>query len=109
MFIIFVRELGPNLSLANLTLPWKMATPLSHVFAKQFLDLTLLHIDTQLLFLHCHAAIYVPASGCKTDQPPHHTLQICFESHPNVNICPVFYLKAYLHCTKPFGKILNGS
>ena len=34
---------------------------------------------------------------------------IRIESHTNVNLCPVFYLKAYLRCTEPFRKKPDGS
>ena len=36
--------------------------------------------------------------------PGHRPPQVCIESHFNVNLCPVFYLKAYLRHTKPFKK-----
>ena len=68
-------------------------------------DLTLLCIDNQHLFLQHNAAIFaifIPMSGGKTDYPGHLPSQICIESHSNVNLCPVFYLKVYLRCTKPF-------
>ena len=69
-----------------------------------FSDLTLLCTDNQHLFLQHHAAIFIPMSDSKTDQlgllPP----QICTESHSNVNLCPVFYLKAYLRHTEAFRK-----
>ena len=47
-------------------------------------------------------------SGGKTDHPGH-LLSFCIESHSNVNLCPVFYLKAYLRCTEPFRKKPDGS
>ena len=31
------------------------------------------------------------------------------ESYTNINLCPVFYLKAYLRCTEPFSKKPDGS
>ena len=43
-----------------------------------------------------------PMSGGKTDHPGHLLPHICMESHTNVNLCPVFYLKAYLRHTEPF-------
>ena len=42
------------------------------------------------------------------DQLGHTHLQLHIESHSNVNLCPVFYLKAYLHHTKLWKK-LEGS
>ena len=42
------------------------------------------------------------------DQPGHLRPQIHIESHLNVNLCPVFYLKAYLKHTEPFRKKLDG-
>ena len=43
------------------------------------------------------------------DQLGHLLSQIHIECHSNVNICPVFYLKASLCYTKPFRKKLDGS
>ena len=40
--------------------------------------------------------------GDKTDCPGHLPPQVCIESHSSVNLCPVFYLKAYLRCTESF-------
>ena len=36
-------------------------------------------------------------------------VQIHIESHSNVNLCPVFYLKAYLRHTESFRKKPDGS
>ena len=58
--------------------------------AKHSSDLTLLCLDNQCLFLHHHAAIFIPMSGGKTDQPGHLPPQICIESHPSVKLCNVF-------------------
>ena len=79
----------------------KTATVLAVGTAKHCSDLTLLSIDNQYLFLQCHAAIFLPMSGGKTGCPSHLLSQIHIESHTNVNVCPVFYLKAYLRCTEP--------
>ena len=40
--------------------------------------------------------LFFSASGGKTNQPDHPTLQTHFESHSNVNVCPGCYLKVYL-------------
>ena len=56
-----------------------------------------------------NAAIFVPLSGGKTDRPGHLPPWIRIESHSNVNLCPVFYLKAYLRCTESFRKKPDGS
>ena len=45
----------------------------------------------------------------KTDYLGHCPTQIGIESHCNVNLHPVFYLKAYLRCTEPFRKKSDGS
>ena len=58
--------------------------------------MSLLSIDNEHLFLQHHAAIFIPASGGKMDQLGHLPPQIYFESHSNVNLCPVSYLEAYL-------------
>ena len=82
---------------------------LALVTAKCCSDLTLLHIGNQHLFLQHHAAIFIPMSGGKTDHRGHLPPQIPIESHTNVNLCPVFYLKAYLRCTEQFRKKPVGS
>ena len=67
-----------------------------------FSDFTVLCIDNEHLFLLCHAAIFIPLSGGKTDHLGHLPPQIHIESHSNVNLCHVFYLKAYLRHTEQF-------
>ena len=89
-------------SLTTFKLAWKTATLLALVNAKCCSDLTLLCIDNQHLFLQYHAAIFIPLSGGKTDCLGHLPPQVHIESHTNVNLCPVFYLKAYLRHTEPF-------
>ena len=90
---------GPTSSLTTFKLAWKTVTLLALVTAKHCSDLTLLCVDNQHLFLQHNAAIFIPLSGGKTD---HLGPQIHNESHSNVNLCPVFYLKAYLRCTESF-------
>ena len=48
-------------------------------------------------------------SGGKTDCLGHLPPQVHIESHFNVNLCPVFYLKAYLRCTESFRTKPDGS
>ena len=48
-------------------------------------------------------------SGGKTDHPGHLPPQVCTESHSNVNLCPVFYVKAYLRFTESFRIRPDGS
>ena len=62
----------------------------------------LLCIDNQDPFLQHYAAIFIPLSGGMTDCLGHLPHQICIDSHTNVNLCPDFYLKAYLGHTEPF-------
>ena len=90
-------------------LAWKTATLLALVTAKCCSDLTLLCVNNWHLFLQCHAAIFVPLSGDNTDRPGHLPPHICIESHSNVNLCPVFYLKAYFRHTESFRKKSDGS
>ena len=97
-----LESLEPASSLTTFKLAWKTATLLTLVMAKHCSDLTLLCVDNQHLFLQHHAAIFIPLSGGKTDHPGHLPPQICIESHFNVNLCPVFYLKAYLRHTESF-------
>ena len=100
---------APTSSLTTFKLAWKTATLLALVTAKCCSDLTLLCVDNQHLFLQCNAAIFVPLSGGKTDHPGHLPPQMHIESHSSVNLCPVFYLKAYLRCTESFRKKSDGS
>ena len=100
---------APASSLTTFKLAWKTDTLLALVIAKCCSHLTLLCVDTQHLFLQCNAAIYDPISGGKTDRLSHLPPQICIESDTNVNLCPVFYLKAYLRCTESFRKKPDGS
>ena len=93
---------APASSLTTFKLAWKTATLLALVAVKCCSDLTLLCIDNQNLFLQCHAAIFIPMSGGKTDGVGNLPPQIHIESHSNINLCPVFHLKAYLRCTEPF-------
>ena len=84
---------APASSLTTFKLAWKTATLLILVTAKCS-DLTLLCIDNQHLFLQHNAAIFIPMSGGSTDHPGHLPPQVHIESHSNVNLCPIFYLKA---------------
>ena len=63
------------------------------VVTAELSDLTLFHTDKQHLFLQGHTPIFVLTSGGKMDDLSHLPLQINIESHSNVNLCPVFYLK----------------
>ena len=100
---------APTSSLTTFKLAWKTATLLVLVTAKHCSDLTLLCVDNQHPFLQCNAAIFVSLSGGKTDCLGHLPPQIHIESHSNVNLCPVFYLKAYLRHTESFRKKPDGS
>ena len=102
---------APASSLTAFKLAWKTATLLALVTAKHCFDLTLLCVDNQHLFLQHNAAIFIPLSGGKTDRLGHLPPQIPieFQSHSNVNLCPVFYLKAYLRHTESFRKKSDGS
>ena len=105
---LFWTVWAPALSLTTFKLAWKTATLLALVTAKCS-DLILLCIDNQHLFLQCNAAFFIPMSGSKTDHPGYLIPQVCIECHSNVNLCPVFYLKAYLRCTESFRMKPDGS
>ena len=47
--------------------------------------------------------------GGRTAHPGNLPPQIHIESHSNVNLCPVFYLKAYLRCTESLKMKPDGS
>ena len=100
---------APVSSLTTFRLAWKTATLLALVTAKHCSDLTLLCVENQHLFLQHHAAIFILLSSGKTDHLCHLPPQIHIESHSNVNLCPVFYLKAYLKHTESFSTKLDGS
>ena len=91
---------APASSLTTFKLAWKTATPSALVTVKHCSDLTLLCIDNQHLFLHCHPAVVIPLSGGKTDCLGHLPPQIHIELYTNVNLCPFFYLKAYMKHTE---------
>ena len=48
-------------------------------------------------------------SGGKTDHQGHLPPQIPTKPHSNVNLCPVFYLKAYFRHTEPLRMKPDGS
>ena len=102
---------APASSLSTFKLAWKTVTLLALVTVKHCSDLTLLCIDNQHLFLQHDAVIFISVSisGGKTDHPGHLPPQVHIESHSNVNLCPVFYLKAYLRCTESFRMKPEGS
>ena len=95
---------APASSLTTFKLAWKTATLLALATVKHCSDLTLFCIDNQHLFLQCHAVIFIPLSGGKTDCLGHLPQQIHNESHSSINLCPVFYLNAYLSCIESFRK-----
>ena len=101
-------ELGTRFFSTYFYLARKTATLLVLVTAKCFSDLTLLCIDNQHFFLQHSAAIFIPISGGKLNRPGHLPPQIWIESHSSFNLCPVFYLKAYLWHTEPFRKKPDG-
>ena len=107
--LFLLESWAPVSSLTTFKLAWKTATLLALFTAKRCSDLTLLCVDNQHLFLQHHSAIFVPLYGGKTDCLGHLPPQIHIESHSNVNLCPVFYLKAYLRCTESFRKKSDGS
>ena len=106
---LFWKVGHPLLLFTTFKLAWKTATLLALVTAKHCSDLTLLCVDNQHLFFQHNAAIFIPLSGGKTDCPGHLPPQIHIESHSNVNLCPFFYLKAYLRCTESFRMKPDGS
>ena len=104
-----LESCAPTSALPTFKLALKTATLLALVTAKHCSDLTLLYIDNQHLYLQCNAAIFIPMSGGKTDCLGHLSPHIHIESHSNVNLCPVFYLKAYLRHTESFRTKPDGS
>ena len=65
MFIIIVRELESAAFLTNLNLIGRLL--FSPCYGKMFSNLILFHIDSQHLFVQCHAAKFVSASSGKMD------------------------------------------
>ena len=107
--LCLLESWAPAFSLATFKVAWKTATLLALVTAKHCSDSTLLCINNQHHFLQCNAAIFIPMSGGKTDHLGYLTTQICIESHSSINLCPVFYLKAYLRCTESYRMKPDGS
>ena len=107
--LYLLESWAPTSSLTAFKLAWKTATLLTFVTGKHCSDLTLLCVDNQHLFLQHNAAIFIPWSAGKTDCLGHLPPQVHIESHSSVNLCPVFYLKAYLRCTESFRKKPDGS
>ena len=99
-----LQSWAPACPLSNFKLAWKTTTLLTFVTAKCYYGLALLHIDNQLLFLQHHLVV----SGGKMDRPGHLPPQIYIESHSDVELCPVIYVKAYLCGTGPFRKKSEG-
>ena len=71
------------------------------VTANFFSDLTLFSIDNHHFILQHHAPIFIPATVGKMDLPIHLLSHLPIEVHSSVNLCPLFYLKAYVCCTEP--------
>ena len=107
--LALLQSLAPSFSLTNSKPAWKTATLLAFLQENICSDLAVLCIDSLHLFLQHHAAIFIPAFNCKTDELGHLPPEICIESHLNVKHCPVFSLKVYLCCTEPFRKKSDGS
>ena len=76
------------------------------VTEKNCSDSSLLCIADQHFFLQHYTDVFIPASGGKMDWPGNLLPHMHIESHSNVTLCPVFYLKAYLCCIEPFTKKL---
>ena len=104
IFIIPAESWALDSSLTNFKLAWKTIKLSILVPAKCCSNFTLLHIDNQHLYLKQNAVFFILAFGGKAGQPGHLPLQIHIESHCNVNLCPVFYLKAYLCHTGILGR-----
>ena len=83
--------------------------PLSTFTANIVSHLSLLHIDNQHFSSSASCCYLFTASSGKMEKLGHLPPQIHIESYYNVNLCPVFYLKAYLCHTKPLMKKLDGS
>ena len=107
MVIILDGELGSCIFLTSLKLAWKTATLLALVTAKHCSHYPGCMLIVSTFFPENHAASFVPAFGSKTNWLGHPLPQICIESHSNVNLYPVFHLKAYLQHADLFWKNPN--
>ena len=81
--------------LTNFKLVEKTATLLALVTAK--CDVTLMCLGNKHLLLQHHPAIFIPTSDGKTLIGSSSSSDY-IDSHSSVNLCPVFYLKAYFIC-----------
>ena len=91
-----LESLAQASSLTNFKLTWKIATLLLLVITKHCSVLPVLPIEIISAFFHCHATSFVSASGGDMDSLGHFPHQISIESYFSANLCPVFYVKAYL-------------
>ena len=57
-----------------------------------------------IISTHFFSIIHAVLSGGEPDLLDHLPPQIYSESWFSVNVCPVFYLKAYICCNEPFRK-----
>ena len=103
-YLLFLLENWAVASSTNFKLAWKHITLFALCIAKHCCDLNLLCIDNGHLFLQSHDVIFNLASCGERDQPGHLPPQIHIDLHSNVNLCSVFYLKAYICCIGPFRK-----
>ena len=81
-------------SLPTFKLVLKTATLLALITAKHCSDLTLSCIDNQHLFLQCHAAIFIPVSGGKTDQ----ISQVIFHLRFTLSLIPILIFAFFIIC-----------
>ena len=96
--LLLLESCAPASSVTNFKLVWKNSHTFITCYRKTFFLIEFLfHIDNEHLFLKCHTIIFVPAFGGRLDQPGYLPPQIFIECHSNVNLCPVFYLKAHLY------------
>ena len=77
-----LKSCSPASSLTTFKLAWKTATLLELVTAKHCLNLTLLCIHNQHLFLQYHSAIFIPMSGGKADHLGHLLLRFVLSLIP---------------------------
>ena len=80
---------APVSSLTDFRLAWKTATLLALVMVR-CPNLTLLCIDNQHFFSLASHCYFIPASDCKMDWLGNLPHEICIQTQPCVNACPVF-------------------
>ena len=96
-----------NVYYADRVETWPLPLLILSLLLQTYSNLTFYILIMSTFFLHYHSAFFPFLLIRWIGQIIFH-LRFVF-SHSSVNVCPVFYLKAYLWCTEPFIKMSDES